>query len=84
MCNYRISDKEYEDGCFQGIMQILNEETKETEYYSFVFDMEMRSLSLKRRALPTWNAPICGGISDYVCEDYSYIRNYIEEEAMGY
>ncbi len=79
MLNYSISDKEYEDGCFQGIFQIMNPHIQEVEMYTFVFDKEINSLELVRRIIPAWNSPLHDAeMSEYIVEHYYEIKEIIE------
>lgn len=85
MLNYKISDKEYEDGCLQGILQIMNANTKEEEVYTFVYDCELNSFNMVRRTMAIWNAPFHNEkMSEYVTDHYFDIKTFIAEEAKEF
>lgn len=82
---YKISDKEYEDGCLQGIIQILNDKTRELEAYTFVYDNEFDSLDMIRRTMATWDAPFHNEkMSEYVINHYFDIKIMIAEEVKTF
>lgn len=83
--NYKISDKEYEDGCLQGIIQIMNTKTRELEIYTFVYDREFDSLDMIRRTVATWEAPFHNDkMSEYVIDHYYDIKGIIAEEVKAF
>lgn len=82
MFDYTISNKEYEDGCFEGIFQLMNPKAQELEIYTFVYDKEVNSLSLKRRIASAWESPMHDeGLSDYALDNYLEIKNLIIAES---
>lgn len=85
MMEYIISDKEYEDGCLQGIIQILNAKTRDLEIYTFVYDNEFDSLDMIRRTMATWDAPFHNEkMSEYVTDHYYDIKGIISEEVKAF
>lgn len=78
MLNYSISNNEHEDECFQGIFQIVNQQTQETEIYTFVSDKELNSLSLVRRIILALEFPLHDvKMSEYVTSHYYEIKDII-------
>ena len=85
MINYQICNEEWEDGCLQRILQIINEQSREIEYYTFHYDKDINSLDLVRRMAPDWKAPFhTDRISNYVAQQFYEINNIISQYTLRY
>ncbi len=82
LTDIKITDIQYEDGCYSGLVIII-EKDKEAGIHiciSFLYDVELNLITVVNRLYPNFNAPIIHELPDYIIENYDYIMHLIKEE----
>lgn len=77
-----ITDIRYEDGCYSGLVIIVDNENENGihECVSFLYDVEMGTVDMANRLYPSFLAPIHEEMSDYVILNYENLIMMIKNE----
>ncbi len=77
-----VTDIEYEDGCYSGLVVIVDREKVDGihECISFVYDKEIAMVNIVSRLYPSFKAPILNELPKFVVNNYDYLMLTIKEK----